>query len=148
MSPQAGIWNFDGRPVDRGMFEKLSSTIEQHGPDGGKDYIDNSIAMAYRAFHTTLESRVERQPCRSARGNVITWDGRLDNRDELISRLHSDLAEDRSDIAIVTAAFERWGSDCFHEFVGDWALVIWSCTDQTVLLSKDYIGIRHLYYSL
>lgn len=148
MSSQAGIWNFDGRPVDRGMFGKLSSTIEQYGPDGGKDYIDNSIAMAYRAFHTTLESRVERQPYRSARGNVITWDGRLDNREELIPRLHSDLGEDRSDIAIVAAAFERWSSDCFREFVGDWAVAIWSCADQTILLSKDYIGIRHLYYSL
>ena len=34
MSVQAGIWNFDGRPVDRKLLENLSESLRQQGPDG------------------------------------------------------------------------------------------------------------------
>src|SRR5712671_576254 len=98
MSAQAGIWNFDGKPVDEAFLRKLTSAIEQYGPDGGNTYTHGSIGMVYRAFHTTSESRLERQPYISARGNVITWDGRLDNRDELIPKLREHLTNDRTDV--------------------------------------------------
>src|SRR6267142_2761035 len=113
MSAQAGVWNFDGRPVEEAFLEKVSSANEQYGPDGGNVYIDGSMGMTYRAFHTTLESHLERQPHISTCGYVITWDGRLDNRDELIPQLRDQLRADKTDVAIVAASFERWDIDCF-----------------------------------
>src|SRR5258708_6086791 len=118
MSAHAGVWNFDGKPVDEVFLRKLTSAIEQYGPDGGNTYINSSIGMTYRAFHTTLESRLERQPYVTPRGNVITWDGRLDNRDELIPQLHDELATAQPDVAILGAAFELWGGDCFRALIG------------------------------
>src|SRR5216684_426232 len=119
MSAQVGIWNFDGKPADRILLGKLSSGLQQYGPDCSTAHIDGSIGMAYRAFHTSPESRLERQPYRSARGNMITWDGRLDNREELIPELWADLVDDRTDVAFVACAFDRWGTDCFRRLVGD-----------------------------
>jgi asparagine synthase (glutamine-hydrolysing) len=147
MSAQAGILNFDGRPVDQAFLGKLSVAIEQYGPDGGGTYVDGALGMAFCAFHTTLESRLERQPRRSAHGIVLTWDGRLDNRDELISQVWDELTDERTDVAIVMAAYEKWGTDCFRKLIGDWALSIWNSHDHCLLLARDYVGVRHLYYN-
>src|SRR5260370_11674054 len=146
MSVQAGILNFDGRAADRAFLGKLSSAIEQFGPDGGSTYVDGPLGMVYRAFHTTLESRLERQPLRSSQGIVITWDGRLDNRAEVMPQVWDDLTDDRTDVAIVMAAYENWGTDCFCKLIGSWALSIWNSHDQDLLLARDYVGVRHLYY--
>jgi asparagine synthase (glutamine-hydrolysing) len=146
MSAQVGIWNFDGQPVDQSFLEKFTAAIEQHGPDGGNAYIDGSIAMVYRAFHTTPESHLERQPYVTPCGTVITWDGRLDNREEFMPQLREELAADQTDVAIVAAAFERWGTDCFRRIVGDWAVSIWRPLERELLLACDYMAVRHIFY--
>jgi len=63
------------------------------------------------------------QPCKSICGKVLTWDGRLDNRAELISELRDVLTLDSTDVAIVAAVYEKWGSDCFPRLMGDWAFL-------------------------
>ncbi len=146
MSAQAGVWNFDGKPVDEGFLGKLSRAIEQYGPDGGSAYVSGPIAMVYRAFHTTQESHLESQPYVTSRGTVITWDGRLDNRDELISQLREEMTADRTDVAIVAAAFEGWGTDCFRRIIGDWAVSIWRPFERELLFACDYMAIRHIFY--
>ncbi len=145
MSVQAGIWSFDG-PVDREVLTKISAALVEYGPDAEATHCDGPVTMLYRPFHTVFESRVERQPHISSAGMVITWDGRLDNRDELILQLENSLKVDRTDVAIVAAAFDRWGTDCFARLIGDWALAVWNPVDRELLLSRDYIGIRHLFY--
>ena len=87
MSVQAGIWNFDGQPVDPKLLENLSESLRQQGPDGESIYVKDSVALLYRPFHTTVESRREKQPYTSCRGFIVTWDGRLDNREVLDRRL-------------------------------------------------------------
>ncbi len=52
-----------------------------------------------------------------------------------------------TDVAIVAAAYEYWGSDCFAMLIGDWALSIWDPHARSLTLAKDPIGTRHLYYS-
>ena len=59
MSVQAGVWNFDGRPVDRELIENLSASLKQQGPDGESSYVDGPSRCIYRPFHTTAESRRE-----------------------------------------------------------------------------------------
>jgi asparagine synthase (glutamine-hydrolysing) len=77
---------------------------------------------------------------------VITWDGRLDNRADLISELRDSLTIDSTDISIVAAAYEKWDADCFAKLIGDWALSIWNPRNRSLILIKDPIGKRHLYY--
>jgi len=149
VSVQFGRWNFDGKPVDRSYLEKANAIISPYGPDGGgSSYSKGNISILYHAFHTTKESRREAQPHVLASRAVITWDGRLDNRAELIRRLTNVLTVHSTDVAIVAAAYEQWGTDCFAMLVGDWALSIWNPTHRSLILAKDPIGTRHLYYSL
>ena len=146
MSVQVGVWNLDGEPVDREYLARIGKSIAEYGPDGEFSYISGSLAMLYRPFHTTLDSRLERQPYRSAKESVFTWDGRLDNRDELMAQLGSDLGPDHTDVGIVAAAFDRWDTDCFSKLIGEWALSVWDSVNRRMILARDYIGIRHLLY--
>jgi asparagine synthase (glutamine-hydrolysing) len=50
-------------------------------------------------------------------------------------------------VAIVAAAYEKWGANCFAKLIGDWALSIWNPGNRSLILAKDPIGTRHLYYS-
>ena len=148
MSAQFGRWNFDGKPVDRDYVEKVTHLLYLYGPDGRGSYSKGNISILYHAFHTTKESKCEKQPCATASGAVLTWDGRLDNRDDLIHQLVGALGNSATDVEIVAAAYDDWGSDCFAMLIGDWALSIWDPRASSLLLAKDPIGTRHLYYSL
>ena len=148
MSVQAGIWNFDGRPVDHKLLAEISECLKHQGPDGASCHVDGSVALLYRPFHTTAESRREKQPCFSHRGFILTWDGRLDNRDELIPELRSELEANPTDVAIIAAAFDRWEIDCFRRLVGDWAVSILNPEQRELLFATDYMGIRHIFYYL
>jgi asparagine synthase (glutamine-hydrolysing) len=148
VSVQAGIWNFDGRPVDRKLLTDISESLKHQGPDGEFFHVDGSVALLYRPFHTTAESRREKQPYRSHRGFIVAWDGRLDNRDELISELRSELEANPTDVAIIAAAFDRWETDCFRRIVGDWAVSIWKPGQRELLFATDYMAIRHIFYYL
>jgi len=148
MSMQFGRWNFEGMPAARSYLEKASQLLASYAPDGGDSYSGPGVDIIYRAFHTTRESRREKQPHAARSGSVITWDGRLDNREELIRQLRGDVAIESTDVAIVAAAYERWGTESFGKLMGDWALAIWNPRDQALILAKDFVGTRHLYYAI
>jgi asparagine synthase (glutamine-hydrolysing) len=148
MSVQAGVWNFDSRPVDPKQIQAISDFLKQQGPDGESRHVDGPLALLYRPFHTTAESRHEKQPCFSKRGFILTWDGRLDNRPSLIADLRSDLEANPTDVAIVAAAFDRWETDCFRRLIGDWAVSIWKPEPRELFFAADYMAIRHIFYYL
>jgi asparagine synthase (glutamine-hydrolysing) len=147
MSVQFGTWNFEGHPPAPDYIENVSAALAPYGPDSNESYSKGGVRILYRAFHTTKESRREKQPHVSSSGAMITWDGRLDNHAELIEELRDVLAFDSTDVAIVAAAYERWGADCFAKLIGDWALSIWNPGNRSLILAKDPIGTRHLHYS-
>jgi asparagine synthase (glutamine-hydrolysing) len=148
VSVQFGRWNFDGEPVDSEYLKEVDAAIRTYGPDDGGSYSAGNVTILYRAFHTTRESHHQTQPHLTATGPVITWDGRLDNRSDLIRKFDDELTINSSDLAIVAAAYGRCGADCLAMLVGDWALSIWTPANRSVLLAKDPIGTRTLYYAI
>jgi asparagine synthase (glutamine-hydrolysing) len=148
MSVQFGRWNFDGKPVGRDYLDKVKPVITPYGPDEGGSYTKAGISILYRAFHTTKESRRESQPHVTDMGAIITWDGRLDNRTDLIRHLRDRLTISSTDVAIVAAAYEEWGAGSFAKLLGDWALSVWDPKSRSLILAKDPIGTHHLYYSI
>lgn len=145
---QFGRWNFDGRPCTPDYITKVMASLVPYGPDSDEGYSKGGINILYRAFHTTTEALTETQPhTSSCTDNLIIWDGRLDNRDELIRDLRSGLIRDPTDVAIVAAAFEHWDTGCFAKLIGDWTLSIWNPNNRVLILAKDPVGTRHLYYS-
>ena len=148
MSVQFGLCYFDGGGVDPRDIEKVRPLLASYGPDREGYLCNGNFALLIRAFQTTKEERGELQPYISASGVVVSWDGRLDNREKLIDRMGSGLSPASTDLDIVATAYERWGTDSFAQLVGDWALSIWEPQTRSLVLAKDFAGTRHLYYSV
>jgi asparagine synthase (glutamine-hydrolysing) len=82
----------------------------------------------------------------NARTEVLHWDGRLDNRDDLLLRLRDSLGSDTSNEAIACAVYERWGIDGLVRLIGDWSMVIQDSVKRLTILASDFAGVRPLYY--
>jgi asparagine synthase (glutamine-hydrolysing) len=148
VSVQFGRWNFDRQPVDPEYIDKVNDLLRPYATDGCSSYSVPGVTILCHAFHTTKESRREKQPHISNSGAVLTWDGRLDNRSELIRDLADVLTANSTDMEIVAAAYEEWGEASFARLIGDWALAIWNPATRSLILAKDPVGTRHLYYAI
>jgi asparagine synthase (glutamine-hydrolysing) len=82
----------------------------------------------------------------NSRTEILTWEGRLDNRDDLVSRLRDLLHADTSDQALTLAAYQHWGTSGLLNLIGDWSLVIRDVANRKVILASDVAGVRPLYY--
>jgi len=82
----------------------------------------------------------------STRTEMLHWDGRLDNRSDLLPRLRDSLNGETTNEAIARAAYERWGTAGFVHLIGDWSLVIHDRESGTTILASDFAGVRPLYY--
>jgi asparagine synthase (glutamine-hydrolysing) len=145
MSVQFGRRNFFGKPVDRDYCEKVCTLTDKYAVERTSIFLDGSLAMLFHPFHTTKESAFDHQPLTKG-GVSLTWDGRLDNREDLAQQLRLGPIETMADAAIILVAYEEWGVGCFSKLIGDWALVVWDARNETLYLSKDFIGTRQLYY--
>jgi asparagine synthase (glutamine-hydrolysing) len=145
MSAHAGAFFFDRRPVaDAG--DAVIAGLEPIAPDGVSVDTEDGLVMAHGAFHVWAGESHWRQPQRSASGLLATWDGRLDNRDDLLLRLGQRVDDDTSDIGIALQVFERWGIEGLRFLIGDWSLAIWDGPRRMLHLARDYMGVRPLYY--
>ena len=149
MSAIGGVFNFHNKTVDPDVLSRLWVGLRDRGPDGGDIRIDGAVGLCYRAFHTNRESRLESQPLVSRNGCVLVLDGRIDNREELISKTHG-LHEGQgaiiTDVEIVMAAFLKWGDDFAEHVIGEFALALWEPRSRRLLLARDHIGTRTLYF--
>jgi asparagine synthase (glutamine-hydrolysing) len=80
------------------------------------------------------------------RSEVLHWDGRLHNREDLLLRLKDSLQGKTSDAALARASYERWGTDGLIQLIGDWSLVLRDRVSRTTVLASDFAGVRPLYY--
>jgi asparagine synthase (glutamine-hydrolysing) len=123
MSGIVGLWNLDGRPIDPCVAAHMRETLAHRGdPDA--------------LFVSAAGGGVG--------GTRIAFDGRLDNREELLDAVA--LPSGSPDAAIVLAQYQRFGRDCVARLDGDFAFAIFDAAQQTVLLARDPIGVRPLYY--
>lgn len=148
MSALAGIYNFDGAPVNPEIISALGSALDQWGPDGGNEICSGSLGMAYRAFHTSSGSRLENQPIISTSGQLLVWDGRLDNKSELLDEFLDSLRDDNTDAGLVCAGLTKHGVDFLTKIVGDFALAYYDSNSRSLILARDPFGTRTLYYHI
>lgn len=149
MSAIAGIYCADGHPVEDGPLARMAEAIAHRAPDGITYWRSGSVAFAHLAFHTTPESLHEQQPLVSPSGDLcLAWDGRLDNREELLAALGAERAQlfDTTDPGIVLAAYRAWGTACVERFYGDFALTLWDARQNRLWCARDFIGVRPFYY--
>jgi asparagine synthase (glutamine-hydrolysing) len=149
MSGIAGIYNIDGAPVDPALLQRMTDAIAHRGPDGIHHWVDGPVGMGHCMLQTTPESVYERQPLTDESGNLcLTMDGRVDNREELISALKSKGARlrDDTDAEIVLKAYECWGTECPARIIGDFSLVIWDKRQRQLFCMRDAVGNKPFVY--
>jgi asparagine synthase (glutamine-hydrolysing) len=141
-----GICRPRGTPIEEHEMRCMASATANHAVDGTSLVVSDHVGMGYQPYHTHVRSTLDRQPLRDGSGNLLVFDGRLDNWAELRQALDVN-DEDISTSQMILAAFSRWGEACFRRFLGDWALAIWSSTDNQLYLARDHAGARTLYFS-
>ena len=115
--------------------------------DFGLDTPSNPLSL--RSREVGEESAVDFQLPTYQRTNLPTcshFDGRLDNRGDLVLLLAGSLRGETSNAALARAAYERWGTDGFVRLIGDWSVVIHDHVNRATVLASDFAGVRPLYY--
>ena len=149
MSGISAIFNLDGTPVDRELLLRINDVVGDRGADGSGLFVDGPIGLGHRMLRTTPESLSEEQPLADeTRDLVVTFDGRIDNRDELNTAAQARGASLRTDTdsELLLRAYQLWGDDCASRIIGDFAFVIWDKRRRRLLAARDPLGIRPFYY--
>lgn len=149
MSAIAGLLHIDGRPVTSDLLDCMVAAAPPRGLDGATCWHSGAAGMIRFANATTPEAVAERQPFHGASGAVALFDGRLDNRDELLGLLGTPDAglKHAPDGAIALALYERMGREFVRRLVGDYAIAIFECTARRVSLFRSPLGWRPLMWT-
>jgi asparagine synthase (glutamine-hydrolysing) len=131
--------------INKRVLAELGAATDRFACDGTFIHSHGDVGMGFQPYHTHERSGLEAQPAVDRHGNMLVFDGRLDNFDQLRRELGV-WAPSPSDSAIVLAAFGQWGESCFSRFIGDWALGLWSPSERSLFLARDHAGTRTLYY--
>lgn len=147
MKLQLGICHLTGRKAlqedSSGLLGAMADTpVQMSG-----EVAEGPILMTYRGDRITQEEESEVQPYRSG-PYVLTWDGRLDNREELADRVGLRRLSEAPDPVIVLKAYEAFGEAVLSDLIGEFALTLWCGDDQSLLFARSSCGARPLYYVL
>jgi asparagine synthase (glutamine-hydrolysing) len=146
VSIHLGVLEERGALASAQELRRLSRATEQYATKQSVFSIYGRLGVCYQPYISHERSKMETGARRDVCGNVVSFDGRLDNAHELAERLGLDEATS-ADSTIVLAAFLRWNKGCFSQFTGDWALSLWCVRDQRLFLARDHAGTRSLYFS-
>lgn len=146
MSIITGLWLKDDAKIDSNALSALGERSERYAPDGTTTFAKDSLWMRLQALHTHERSFAGTSVASDPIGNVVALDGRIDNYEDLCSRLDLNLQR-TSDAALVLAAYHQWGTDSFSRVVGDWSLSLWDDSEKRLCLARDHAGTRSLYYA-
>jgi asparagine synthase (glutamine-hydrolysing) len=145
MAAIAGVVFLDGQAATAETVARLQAAAPPLATDSiGAWHAGNAALLCFQHARTP-EAENEKQPHRNPEtGNVIVFDGRLDNRSDVLARLSAALPTDAPDCALVLALFERDGDSFLEHLTGDYALAIWSPARQRLLCARSPVEWRPL----
>src|SRR4028118_115937 len=149
MSAIVGLYNLDGRSIERSAVEQMVAALAHRGPDGAGVWSEGAVGLGHCMLWTTPESLHEKLPLvDKSRDLTITADARIDNREELMEQLGitAEAHGEVSDSQLVLAAYGKWGEDCPQHLLGDFAFVIWDGAKQQLFCARDHFGVKPFYY--
>jgi asparagine synthase (glutamine-hydrolysing) len=152
MKFQCGVLHFDDRPITEVNYVRLLGDLANESRTCepqivGGTFKNRSLMMFYRGKRITHEERAEIQPFRLG-PYAMTWDGRLDNREELGRRLGMGNVHTIPDPVLVLRGYAAFGDSVLESLVGEFALVLWCRRTQTLKFARSACGARTLYYAL
>jgi asparagine synthase (glutamine-hydrolysing) len=119
------------------------------GPDDAGIFIDRDFPLAFghRRLSILDLSPLGHQPM-EVENLVITYNGEVYNFREIRKELEDEgyKFSSNSDTEVILKAFHRWGFSAVHKFRGMFAFALWDKKDKKLILCRDRIGVKPLYY--
>jgi asparagine synthase (glutamine-hydrolysing) len=146
----AGFIDFGGHRQDeaRSRVARMTDVIAHRGPDGDGAFADEFAALGHRRL-AIIDVAAGQQPMGILDGQVqLVFNGEiynfLDVRAELELKGH--VFRTRSDTEVILWAYIEWGERCVDRLHGMFAFAIWDARNRTLLLARDRVGKKPLYY--
>ena len=145
-----GELRFDEVPADVAAVERMSRVLSRRGPDDAGTYSDGPLAFGHRRLAIIDLSERSRQPMVDQElGLVLVFNGTIYNYPELRNELRQSGYRffSEGDTEVILKAYHRWGEACVEHLHGMFAFVIWDVARAQLLLARDRMGIKPLYFS-
>ena len=145
-----GIFGVAGRPSFEGL-RAAAQTLHHRGPDAFGEWISptSAVYLAHCRLSIIDLSPAGTQPLGNEDGTVqVVYNGEIYNYDELRTELieHGHLFRSRTDTEVIVHAYEQWGDNCIERFRGIFAFGLWDERRGRVLLARDRLGVKPLFY--
>lgn len=146
MSGIAGNYSLKSA-IQQEQLEQMIAAMAHRGPDASGVWTEKNIGLAANLLKTTPESEFE-TPVTSGTSDrfKLVWDGRIDNREELIARLDNTSLKSVSDPALFLECWQMWETDSLKEITGEFAFALWDRTEQRLFAGRDKVGVKPFHY--
>jgi asparagine synthase (glutamine-hydrolysing) len=146
-----GKLNFErGRPVFEPAIREMMAAIAHRGPDSEGIYVGDSVVLGHVRL-SIIDLEGGEQPMSNEDRSVwIGFNGEIYNfqelRQDLCARGHR--FRTQSDTEVIIHAYEEYGLDCVTRLRGMFAFALWDASRRRLLLARDRVGIKPLYYCI
>ena len=146
----SGILNIENQDLpSRRELEQMIQALQHRGPDGYGYFLDQGIGLAHARL-SIIDLESGDQPIHNEDGSVqVVFNGEIFNflelREELQRQGHRFYTH--SDTEVIVHLYEEHGKDFVHHLVGQFAIALWDCRRERLLLVRDRAGIRPLFYT-
>lgn len=134
---------------DLALVRSMVAALDHRGPDGVGFYRDRHAALGHARL-SIIDIAGGAQPMATSDGSVwVSFNGEIFNYLELADELRSlgHTFATRSDTDVILHAWQQWGRGAFERLNGQWAVAIWEPANRRLVLCRDRLGIRPLYYA-
>ena len=146
-----GQYNFkNNQPVARDIIERMTNTIVHRGPDDEGYHISGSLGLGFRRL-SIIDLQGGHQPMSDEERSVwIIFNGEIYNYPELRKELisYGYKFQTKSDTEVIIYGYKKWGSDVFNHLNGMFGLAIWDERKKKLILARDAMGIKFIYYKI
>jgi asparagine synthase (glutamine-hydrolysing) len=147
----AGKFNFDvSSPIDRGCLAAMTDAVAHRGPDADGFYVAPGIGLGHRRL-SIIDLSSGQQPMTNEDGTIwVVFNGEIYNFMEVRAVLQQagHHFRTRSDTEVIVHAYEQWGENAVQRFRGMFAFAVWDEPKRRLLLVRDRLGIKPLYYAV
>lgn len=146
----AGEVRFDGQSPDLGALARMNELQRRRGPDSGGVFAQGAQAWGHRRLKIMDLSESAQQPMvDNELGLGIVFNGAIYNHPELRRELEGKGYRfySHGDTEVLLKAYHAWGPDFVQRLNGMFAFAIWERDSGRVLLGRDRLGIKPLYYA-
>lgn len=147
-----GILGYFGNgmvPADAvSLLEQMAGSLQHRGPD--EDGVFTSIGVGLGHRRLSIVGLVDgQQPMSNVDGSIsISFNGEIFNHVELRQSLEAKghIFRTASDTEVIIHLYQDMGPDCVYLLNGDFAFAIWDATRQRMLIARDRMGVRPVFY--